>query len=241
MSADHTTHHPSGDECDPECFPEREPVKVGAAIPPRIMERLERMGLTTADALPPSPRQETEAEAQERRQQRLAVYQARWAAQVPPMFRDASWEDLDDSQRFAWPPDSLNLVLAGPVGTGKTYAAYAIGNRAAQAGSWVCATTVVDLLAAMRPDGDPSLVKAAQSCHVLILDDLGAGKASEFAVEQMTALLDLRVRETRRTVVTTNVPEGDLEAAWGGRFMDRLRYRRTVHVFSGESRRKAAW
>jgi hypothetical protein len=55
----------------------------------------------------------------------------------------------------------------------------------------------------------------------------------------MTALLDLRVREGRRTVVTTNVPESELEAAWGGRFMDRFRFRRTVVVYRGESRRKA--
>jgi DNA replication protein DnaC len=184
---------------------------------------------------------ETPDEKADRLAARRAVYQARWAAQVPPMYAQASLIDLDQSQQHNWPIESLNLVLAGPVGTGKTHAAYARGNDLADQGLWVQAVTVVDLLAALRPEGNPSLAKAVQECHVLILDDLGAGKASEWAVEQMTALLDLRVREGRRTVVTTNVPEADLEAAWGGRFMDRLRFRRTVHVFRGESRRKAAW
>jgi DNA replication protein DnaC len=184
---------------------------------------------------------ETEAEYRDRLAARRAVYRARWNVQVPPMFASAALADLDESQEFAWPTESLNLVLAGPVGTGKTHAAYAIGNALADEGHWVQAVTVVDLLAALRPDGNPSLAKAVQECQDQILDDLGAGKASEWAVEQMTALLDLRVREGRRTVVTTNVPEADLEAAWGGRFMDRLRFRRTVHVFRGESRRKAAW
>lgn len=240
MSADHATHHPSGDECDPACHPEREPVLAGTAIPPRILERLERLGLDPED-LPPTDHRETPEDAQERLRARQAVYRARWEAQVPPMFSEAALSDLDESQAVTWHRESLNLVLAGPVGTGKTYAAYAMGNAMAAEGRWVCATTVVDLLTAMRPDGDPSLVRAAHECAILILDDLGAGKASDFAVEQMTALLDRRVREQRHTIVTTNVPEADLEAAWGGRFMDRLRYRRTVQVFSGPSRRKAEW
>lgn len=195
----------------------------------------------TADPEPTQSIVETEDEFRERLAARRAVYQARWAAQVPPMYATASLADLDPAQAFTWPTDALNLVLAGPVGTGKTHAAYAIGNDLSAEGTWCQAVTVVDLLAALRPDGDPSLARAVQSCQVLVLDDLGAGKASEWAIEQMTALLDLRVREGRRTVVTTNVPEPDLEAAWGGRFMDRLRYRRTVAVFRGESRRKADW
>jgi DNA replication protein DnaC len=220
-----------------------EPIGTDPALQ-ALQERLKARGyeLTPASELDtPTHVTETEADKAQRLAARQAVYRARWEAQVPPMFRDARLADLDESQAVTWERESLNLVLAGPVGTGKTHAAYAFGNEMAQAGRWVCATTVVDLLAAMRPDGDPGLVKAAQECAILILDDLGAGKASEFAVEQMTALLDRRVREERHTIVTTNVPEGDLEAAWGGRFMDRLRFKRTVKVFSGPSRRKAAW
>lgn len=214
-----------------------------AAVVDQFLERHPHLK-RAAELAEPEPTQsivETEDEFRERMAARRAVYQARWAAQVPPMYTAAALADLDRDQVFTWPTESLNLVLAGPVGTGKTHAAYAIGNALAAEGNWVQATTVVDLLAALRPDGDPGLAKAVQSCQVLILDDLGAGKATDWAVEQMTALLDLRVREGRRTVVTTNVPEGELEAAWGGRFMDRLRYRRTVAVFRGESRRKAEW
>jgi len=214
-----------------------------------LLERhphLRRLSDLQASLQPPppgttQPDDETPDERAERLAARRAVYQARWAAQVPPMYAEAHLGDLDQAQAFTWPTESLNLVLAGSVGTGKTHAAYAIGNDLSAEGTWCQAVTVVDLLAALRPDGNPSLARAVQECQVLILDDLGAGKASEWAVEQMTALLDLRVREGRRTVVTTNVPEPDLEAAWGGRFMDRLRFRRTVHVFRGESRRKAEW
>lgn len=219
-----------------------DPVRLGDALPARLAERLKAMGVKPASELTETEhRRESEQEAQERRQARQGVLLEWWLAQVPPMYADASWGDLDASQRFDWPEDSLNLVLAGGVGTGKTHTAYALGHAFARRGQWVRAVTVVDLLAAFRPDGDHGLVRAAQACHVLILDDLGATKATDFAVEQMTALLDLRIREGRRTIVTTNDTETDLEAAWGGRFVDRLRYRRTVKVFTGESRRKAAF
>lgn len=218
---------------------ETEPV---ARVIERLQERfphLKRLSDLEGELQP--ERTETKDERRERLEARLGVYQARWQAQVPPMYADASWGDLDAAQRFDWPEDSLNLVLAGQVGTGKTHAAYALGNAFSARGQWVQAVTVVDFLAALRPEGNASLAKAAQGCQVLILDDLGAGKASEFAIEQMTALVDLRIREGRRTIVTTNVPEPELEAAWGGRFIDRLRYRSTVHIFRGESRRGGAW
>lgn len=189
----------------------------------------------------PTDATETAAERADRLAARRAVYQARWAAQVPPMYAEASVMDLDEGQATSVPPGTLNIVLAGPVGTGKTHAAYAMGNALAERGEWVQATTVVDLLEALRPEGNAGLARAVRECQVLILDDLGAGKASEFAIEQMTALLDLRIREGRRTIVTTNVPEDTLEKVWGGRFMDRLRFRRVVHVFRGESRRRAEW
>lgn len=208
-----------------------------------LLERHPNLKRAAEMAEPDTTRSSTETadERAERLAIRREVYLARWRAQVPPMYAQASLIDLDQSQQHNWPIESLNLVLAGSVGTGKTHAAYARGNDLADQGLWVQAITVVDLLAALRPDGDPGLGRAVQECQVLILDDLGAGKASEWAIEQMTALLDLRVREGRRTIVTTNVPEPDLEAAWGGRFMDRLRFRRMVHVFRGESRRKAEW
>ena len=218
-----------------------EPQTIGAAIPPALKARLEAMGVKPASELVYGESTETEDERQERLEARLGVYRARWASQVPPMYAEASWADLDGLQRFAWPDESLNLVLAGPVGTGKTHAAYALGNAACARGLWVQAVTVVDLLAALRPDGDATLARAARNCHLLILDDLAASKVSDWAQEQLTDLLDQRIREGRRTAVTTNATEQQLEGAWGGRFLDRLRYRRTVHVFKGESRRVGAW
>lgn len=211
------------------------------------MEKLRAKGLDPAD-LPPLPtdRAERPEDAAQRRQARLDAYAARWQEKVPVMYREAKLEDLDDNQHAvqvrSWlSSGSLHLVLAGPVGTGKTYAAYAVGNQALQRGRWVEAWAVADLLDALRPGStDQGAEDRARKCHVLVLDDLSA-KATDWEAERLTMLLDARVREQLQTVVTTNIPSAEVTQTWGARFMDRLSYRLTGLTFQGESRRGGAW
>lgn len=175
---------------------------------------------------------------------------ARWTASLPVMFEGASLDHLRAdpvqadaaSEIVGWiERGDATLILAGPVGVGKTYAAYAAANFLAGQCQWVEAWTVGDLLEAMRPNGDPAASRVARDCDVLILDDLGAARGTDWAVEQFTALLDARLRKGKRQIVTTNHAYSALEASWGGRAMDRLRFRMCAVTMTGESRRKAAW
>lgn len=226
--------------------PSTEPTTMGEAMSPWL-EKLKAKGLDPASAPPMEDRRtESPEEAQERRQRRLDAYAARWREKVPVMYQEATTADLDDQQHAArvmgWlHSGSLHLVLAGPVGTGKTHAAYAVGNQALAAGKWVEAWSVGDLMDALRPGSqDQGAEERARKCHVLILDDL-TGKATDWEAERLTLLLDARVRDQRQTIVTTNITSGQITETWGGRFMDRLRYRLTALTFQGESRRGADW
>jgi len=232
------------------------PTHISERMPEQLRARLAELA-DGAEAEPVEPtggslEPETADERAQRLAKRTAWRTARWVEQRPLMYETATLEDFvgdthtndTDAQkvlRFVADAGPLNLALAGPVGTGKTHMAYAIGNRLIETGLAAEAWVVVDMLEKLRPGGEPGLGQRLRDTDLLILDDLGAGKASEWAVEQMTALIDARIRERRRTIITTNVPEPELEAAWGGRCMDRLRYRREVIVFRGESRRTAAW
>lgn len=223
-----------------------EPAAIGDAMAP-MLERLKAKGHDPdAEAPDEDLRTETREEAAERRQRRLSAFAVRWQEKVPAMYRDASTDDLDDRQHpvevLSWlHSGSLHLVLAGPVGTGKTHAAYAVGNSALAAGRWVEAWSVGDLLDALRPgSSDRGAEHRARQCNVLLLDDLTA-KATDWEAERLTLLLDARVRDKLQTIVTTNITSDQITDTWGGRFMDRLRYRLTALTFSGESRRSAAW
>jgi DNA replication protein DnaC len=223
-----------------------EPTALGEALAP-IAAKLRAMGLDPdAGGAEPTALTETPAEARARHQIRMDGLAARWRDRAPAMFRDASVDALDERQYpvrvQSWlHSGSLHLVLAGPVGTGKTYAAYAVGNQALAAGKWVEAYAVGDLMDALRPgSSDSSADHRARSCQVLILDDL-TGKATDWEAERMTLLLDARVREQRQTIVTTNISSAQIETTWGGRFLDRLTHRMTALTFTGDSRRKADW
>lgn len=195
----------------------------------------------------PEPPVETPEEASERRARAHAHRQSQWDARRPLMFRDAAVNDLHPEHQHralvaGWlGGEHRTLVLHSQrSGTGKTHAAYAVGNAAVDAGLWVVASTAADLIAGWRPFGLTETADAAL-CDVLILDDLGREyDASGWPQEQVHRLLDLRARERRRTVVTTNLTGTDLLDRYGDPVVDRLVDDAVIVEFTGQSRRRPA-
>jgi DNA replication protein DnaC len=134
---------------------------------------------------------------------------------------------------------SRTLLLSGESRRGKTFAAYAVGHAAYDGGLWVTAWRVSDLLRALRPnDADPdrqaSAWQAATAADLLILDDLGGESRSAWTVEQMLDVMDSRVRCDMRTIVTTNLGQPEVSAAYGDPFVYRLLEAATVRRITGE-------
>jgi len=176
----------------------------------------------------------------------LAAARAKaWAATVPPLYHRASLDMLAPEQH----PDELrayldsaarNLMLAGPVGTGKSFAAWAIAHefiaRDYRAAVWSTPRLMVD----MRPEGAPGAFREVCTVPLLVLDDLGAARPTDWAVEQMFSIADERTNYQRFTIITTNQPYENLVALWGQPTMDRFRDQATHLVMGGTSRRGAA-
>jgi DNA replication protein DnaC len=133
-----------------------------------------------------------------------------------------------------------NLMLAGPVGTGKSHAAWAVAHHYVARELDVMFRSVPRLLLDMRPDGDETAFPRACTADVLILDDIGAARATEWASEQMYCIVEERCSYQRRTIVTTNSTYEQLAAIWGGPIMDRLRDKAIAVEMTGKSRRGAA-
>jgi DNA replication protein DnaC len=166
----------------------------------------------------------------------------------PARYATAALNQLDRAQD----PDRLisrwldtaspTLLLVGAVGTGKTHAAYAVANHAFDRGLLTVAVPVPDLLAALRPSGDDGTLSArARACDLLVLDDLAAEKPTEWTAEQTSALIDARVREERRQVITTNATYSQLEQRLGERTVSRLTGGATVVKLTGSDRRRTTW
>jgi len=111
-----------------------------------------------------------------------------------------------------WVRGPRTLVLAGPSRTGKTTAAYAIANTVHNLRNWVIAWTAADLSAALKPDGDENAYDHAVACALLVVDDLGRERVTDWWLEQLQRVVDARCGNERRLVVTTNAAPDPGEA-----------------------------
>ena len=100
------------------------------------------------------------------------------------------------------------LLLYGGVGTGKTFAACCIGNYLMENLIPVFATSIVKILQSkfsMSPDNFDSLTSKINAADMLIIDDLGAERSTEYAVETVYNIIDCRYRVGKPMIVTTNL------------------------------------
>ncbi|MFF5456154.1 ATP-binding protein [Streptomyces sp. NPDC012950] len=136
-----------------------------------------------------------------------------------------------------------SLLMAGVVGAGKTHQAYGAVRRLVQSGVGVRwrATTAADLYADLRPrpgaDSERELA-AVSRCPLLIIDDLGAAKASEWVEEVTYRLINRRYNYELPTLITTNLAIRDLRAYVGDRVASRLAQMTTRVEFEQVDRRR---
>lgn len=98
------------------------------------------------------------------------------------------------------------LVLWGPAGSGKTFAACCIANQLLDRGWPVLATSIIKILRADKfGDGDDAFMAAASDAALLVLDDLGAERATDTAIERVYGIIDSRYRDGNPVVITTNL------------------------------------
>ena len=104
--------------------------------------------------------------------------------------------------------DSMGLLLWGPVGTGKSFIAGCIANALLDQGVPVMMTNFARLLNRLTDmyAGDRNAyIDSFNSFPLLIIDDLGVERNSEFAREQVFSVIDSRYRSQLPLIVTTNL------------------------------------
>jgi DNA replication protein DnaC len=121
------------------------------------------------------------------------------------------------------------LVLQGEVGVGKTTLLECIGHAALERGQTVRYLYMPEALEQLRGTfGDTAeqqlydLIEEWQNASLLLLDDLGIGKTTDWSVAQIGILVDERYRNNRRLVVATNLNKDGIERTCGLRVADRL-------------------
>lgn len=173
--------------------------------------------------------------------ERQAAALRSWREQIPAAQRTPG---VMDQRVEAWARKlasghAANLVMLGPVGTGKTWHAWHAVERAMEAG-WFGTALFYAAYAWKRVIGPPldvAEVQKAAAADVLVLDDPGAHRLGEWDLEHLLGVIDDRWNHKRPTVFTTNAPK--LGELFGERIASRIADGSTVVVLDGDDRRRA--
>ncbi len=124
-----------------------------------------------------------------------------------------------------YPLDKTGLLLIGPSGAGKTHLSVAILKHLILAKGVACLfCDYRELLKQIQNSYNPSvqvteldLLRPIFQTEVLVLDDLGAVKPTEWVWDTVSVILNTRYNENRTTIITTNFMDGPAAALAGPR------------------------
>ncbi|MFD4855083.1 ATP-binding protein [Streptomyces atratus] len=239
-----------------------EPTNIGSLGPSafaRIMGGIrdkQRQGVT-AGPVDDAPSPDEPGHPEYHRRNRAEWNLARWQTATPPRYRrsDATLPDVQQwADAVAADPETAgSLLLTGTTGTGKTFQAYGALHRIAAAGSThpyeIRAITAADMYGLLRPKGSDrgaeEELRRLVKVPLLLLDDLGAAKGSEWTEDVTGRLINERYNTCRPTLYTSNLPaksaDGrDLASVLGERIVSRLSEDTRVVAMVGADRRRGA-
>ena len=183
-------------------------------------------------------------------QRRLRIQRMRVEGIQDDSLRGVSFADADDSDTMRkckafvehWGEiyaQNMGLLMTGPVGTGKTFAAACIANALIERGVPVLMTSFPVILGTSKYDLN-EVIRQAQEYDLIIVDDLGAERDTDYSLEIMFQFVDARYRSGKPMIVTTNLSPQEMRKTTSlalSRIYDRVLEMCLPMVFTGGSRR----
>lgn len=109
---------------------------------------------------------------------------------------------------------NVGLLLMGPVGTGKSFFAGCIANALLEQGERVMMTNfsrILNEITSYQADKN-QIIQNLVDYPLLIIDDLGIERNSEFALEQVYNVIDSRYCKMLPLIVTTNLGLNEMKS-----------------------------
>ena len=229
-----------------------EPHESQSEIKDRVKNRIYRIANSHDVELPEEEMRQSEEAAEksldDRRSYLRDARAKKWDSKVPPRWKDWTMTDLPKGFRHAannWIangfPNSQNLILSGPTGSGKTSMAYAIGKEIYLLGHKVKVWQSAELFDEMRStDQSKTVLDSVKNADLLIMDDLGSERKTEWVEERLFLIIDYRWQWKLPIIVTTNFNAEQLPERVSDRIVSRLMDDSTFIVVDGKDYRTSA-
>ena len=151
---------------------------------------------------------------------KFEIEKTRQLAKDDPAFRQHTFENdngqhpelMRKAKKYAYDFDqhmknASGLLLCGPKGTGKTYAAEAIANKVIDNGNQAVFTTfgiIAERAMEAGYEGRRDYFASLANCSLLIIDDVGMERETEYMMEIIQRVIDDRDRSLKPMIITTN-------------------------------------
>lgn len=139
---------------------------------------------------------------------------------------------------------NVGLLLFGDVGTGKSFFAGCIANALLDMDVPVLMTnfpTILNKLTGLYSEDRAEFVNSLDEYDLLIIDDLGAERSTEYAMEQIFNIVDSRYRNRKPMIITTNLRLEEIKKPPDlahARIYDRILERCAPILFAGKNFRE---
>ena len=162
------------------------------------------------------------AEQEKKREEMFRIRELKNTSLMDSKYADAKFcnyeQDADNSKAFKVAQnyvanfdkmfsDNQGLIFHGPVGTGKTYTAACIANALLDKETSVIMTSFVKILQEIQNTGvdEGVYLQKLNSARLLIIDDLGVERNTDYALEKTYNVVDSRARSKKPFILTTNL------------------------------------
>lgn len=134
--------------------------------------------------------------------------------------------------------ESPSLLFMGATGLGKTLLSGCIARVVADRGFSVCYAAAGKLFSdfeteKFRIKEDGALTAEYFESDLLIIDDLGTEMTTQFTVSALYQIINDRLRAARPTIVSTNLPDKELEPRYSAQIASRLLGAYELYQFCG--------
>lgn len=167
------------------------------------------------------------AEQEKKREEMFRIRELKNTSLMDSKYADSKFcnyeQDADNSKAFKVAQnyvanfdkmfsDNQGLIFHGPVGTGKTYTAACIANALLDKEISVIMTSFVKILQEIQNTGvdEGAYLQRLNTARLLIIDDLGVERNTDYALEKTYNVVDSRARSKKPFILTTNLTWDEL-------------------------------